>query len=247
MALNVDNKKSVLDDDASLYTKREEYQEKKSMLGRFNELHGEEKKQFFKDYMLKPLIIGGIVVLFLVYSIISTIVNRKTVTFNFAVVQDTYMDNEAMEAELNKLHDSWGLDKHHVVDYNLGYRINNNATNSTFLTQLEAGTIDAVIGRASELSMYGEYLRNFEEVLGEGSKLNKDSFYLMTYDKYNIINGEATKTTEYLGIYLKDTRYGKYIANEKLRDELILVMPANGEDKEQHQYIEKFFNQLFEE
>lgn len=245
MALNVDNKKSALDDDAALYQKDTDRNEKKTYIGRFKELHGEERKQFFFDYMFKPLLIGSIIIGMLLYSIISSIVNRKTVTFKVAVVSGTYMDSEGMTASLDALAKEWGLDKHHVIEYSDTYRISQNTQNSAFLTHLEAGSIDAIIGTKDELSFYGEYLISFDDELSTNDKLNKDSFYSMTFEEHDLKDGTPIQKTEYRGVYLKDTCYGQYIKDEKLKDELILVMPFNGVSKDEHQYVVKFFNNLF--
>lgn len=74
---------TVLKDDASIYSKRE----KKSEKQKFRELRGKEKWTYFKDYYMKPLIVG-IVVLAIAVSVVYSVAIDKPEDILYAAVVD---------------------------------------------------------------------------------------------------------------------------------------------------------------
>ena len=66
MAQNVDEKKTALDDGAEIYKQDRPVEERKSFSERWKAMDGKEKKAYFFDYMLKPIILGIIAVVLLI-------------------------------------------------------------------------------------------------------------------------------------------------------------------------------------
>lgn len=245
MALNVDNKKSVLEDDAQLYDKNDNRNEKQSALKRFFSLHGKEREAFFFDYMFKPLIIGMIIITVVVTSIVSAFVNRSTTRFYVSCINPYYLDNDKTNEKLQELAKGWNLKKREKLEYTTSLALNTKVNSSTFITFLEAGTIDVAIGTKEKFESLGEYFNNLSEIDKELlDKVPEGALCDFTYEK-TLLGGKRETETRTVGIYLKDTIFADCIADESLKDELIIVLPMTAHDGESNKYRIDFFKYLF--
>lgn len=245
MALNIDNKKTVLNDDAVLYDKKDNRNEKMSALKRFLSLHGEDRKQFFFDYMFKPLLIGGIILTVVIYFVVSAIINRSTTRFYVSCINPYYLDNDTVDERLQELAGTWNLKKHEKLEYTTGLALNSKSNTSTFITFLEAGSIDAAIGTKEQLEYLGEYFNNLGEVDDSIlEQIPKEALCELTYEK-TLPGGKKEIETRVCGVYLKYTVFADCIADEKLRDDLIVVLPMTATYGESNRYRMDFFKFLF--
>lgn len=89
--MNIENKKTVLNDEASIYTRTEEVSEKE----KWKSLHGRKRWEYFKSYYLMKLVLILLAVGFvgsLIYSILSP---KPDMVFYMAIINSA-MDREQM-------------------------------------------------------------------------------------------------------------------------------------------------------
>ncbi len=246
MAQDIENKRTVLDDDAAIYQTSGDRNEKNSTLKKFSTLSGEEKKQYFKDYMLKPIIIGVIAVVLIVGFIISSFSNSKSIAFRISSLSPYYLEDKDMNELADLLSNYWQLDKKEVVSYTTGIGRDN------FVTHMTAGTLDIVIGEKSELEQYGHMFTDFNEVEDEiKSIIPEDALCELTYT-YMDKNGNDIETTTKSAIYVKDTvlkdLIGDDLPNVDRENLVIVVNAASLSEKEERGYYKAdFIKYLFGE
>jgi hypothetical protein len=250
MAQDIENKKTTLDDDAAIYKHNTDRDEKNSPIRKFSELKGEEKKQYFKDYIMKPLIIGVIVVVFAIYFIVTSLTDSKTYKFYLACVNPYYMDNDAMQAHVDYLADYWNLEGHEVAVYDSDITLNDSSGLSTFVTYLNAGTIDVVIGTKDELSSYGRLFIDLNELEEEyKSLIPEEALCDFTYTYTSSKTGEDEEATTTCGIYLKYTIFADNIRtdiSEENADNLVIAIASAGlSDTDGSEYKADFLKYMF--
>lgn len=238
MAQNIEHKKSTLDDDASIYQRKDEREDSKSIKEKWSSLNGKEKRQYFKDYLLGPIIAVVAIIGFIVYIVYSTVINGSTTRFMLAVIGEDHLDNTAMEAHLEYLSEYWELSKKETADYDatvsVGKGVGAATGESTFMTYLYADSMNAVIGTKDELEKYGYYFTDFKTSLSEDiiSQIPEEAWCELTYET-NDPDKEAQTITACSAIYLKYTVFADNIVDTENEDELILVIPLTTGDKEE--------------
>ena len=99
--MNLKNKKTVLNDEAALYSHREDVSEKE----KWQNLTGRERWQYFKDYYLAKIVVT-ILVLAVIGSILHTMLTPKPeVVLSVAVINDSmyYQTYEEVQKEFDAL------------------------------------------------------------------------------------------------------------------------------------------------
>lgn len=232
MAQDIEHKRSVLDDDASIYQKKEEREESKTVKERWATMNAAEKKQYFKDYMLKPILFGGFIILLIIYFLYTSFRDGKSTKFYLIVLNQYYLDNKAMEEHLDSLEDFWQLSKREQAVYSTELTLNDSASLSTFVTYLYAGTINAAIGTKEQLEQYGYHFVNLKEELPEAvlAQIPEEAFCEL---KYETVDPDAEKpvvNSTYSAIYLKYTIFADNLNKDITvdEDELILVIAVAG-------------------
>ncbi|MGN0164862.1 MAG: hypothetical protein ACI39R_01650 [Lachnospiraceae bacterium] len=237
MAQNIDYKKSTLDDDASIYQKKEDRDETKSAKQKWSSMNGKEKKQYFKDYMLKPLLLGVFLVGIVIYLIYTIVFDASTTRFYLAVVGSNYMDNAAMEEHLDELAETWNFSKKEKAVYNPDVAMGSGgfSDQSTFVTYLYAGSMNAVIGTKDQLEKYGYYFTDYTSELPEDvlAQIPEEAWCELTYETNEPDTKQHRTESSYCALYLKYTVFADDIKDTKNTDNLILVFPLTGsEDKD---------------
>ncbi|MBQ8281236.1 MAG: hypothetical protein IJZ25_02400 [Lachnospiraceae bacterium] len=247
MAQNIEHKKSTLDDGASIYQRKDEREDSKSIKEKWASLNGKEKRQYFKDYFLGPILLGTFILGLVIYFIYSMFITGHTSKFMLAVLGDDLLDNTAMEGHLDTLSEHWDFSKKEKADYDTQVAVNKGvgATTgeSTFLTYLYADSMNAVIGTKDELEKYGYYFTDFKAELSEDilSQIPEEAWCELTYETQSPDTAKETVTT-YSAIYLKYTIFADNIVNSAEEDELILVIPlSTGDKKDKINYNMDFF------
>lgn len=86
MALQTDNKKTSLEDDASIYSEHKSRSDREI----WNELNKKERSVWFKDYYLAPILVGIIVVAIASYLIYDAISSYRDTALFTAVINDSF-------------------------------------------------------------------------------------------------------------------------------------------------------------
>ena len=162
-------KPTVLDDDASIYAKREEKDSPKKI---WNELDRKGKWEFFKDYYLLKIVLTLAACGFLIYIGVVTLGPHTDKVLYVAVLLDQ-LDTDAVDDMTEDLSSVIETDKYKVISIDDSFQFTNN--NSSFsgsdklTTILYSELIDVIITDPDyfkQYSYYG-YLKNLETYLPE--------------------------------------------------------------------------------
>ncbi len=159
--MNIEHKKTALDDDSVLYQKRDDSLGKKDL----SDLNGRQKIGYFKDYYLKAVIVA-IIAAAVLASLIYTIFFRHQVTvLSVALMNDVWM--ERSDDFSQTLRDYYGLtDKNEYiqVDY---YNTDDYAAQMKFVTLAGAGEIDVMLSSEDTYLQYAKlgYFEDLSQVL----------------------------------------------------------------------------------
>lgn len=144
-----DKKKTVLDDNASIYAKRDNRRD----IDKFKDLNGKEKWQFFKDYWLKWVIIGIITIAVCGSFLYSILKEKPEVKYEVLILDNPLSDQylEEFKADINNLfvtdpeHSETVVDADYYVsqdDYNARMKL---------MAVIAAKEVDAIIMSYDEL------------------------------------------------------------------------------------------------
>lgn len=249
MAQNIDFKKSTLDDDASIYQKKEERDDAKTAKQKWSSLNKTEKKQYFKDYYMKPLLVGAFILVLVVYAVYTSIRDNTVTKFYLAVMNEYYMDNEAMEEHLAYLEEYWDLSRRERTVYSTDLTLSDSASLSTFVTYLYAGSLNAIIGTEEQLAKYGYYFTDFEKELPEEiyNQIPEEAWCVLNFETQDPDQEAPTPMSSCCAVYVKYTVFAdNFNKNVNIdTDDLILVIPVTGSDKEAVDYNMDFFKYAF--
>ena len=211
------SQKTTLNDDAAIYTKRDE---QKKASETFKELNGKDKWQFFKDYVLFKLVVGIIITALVVSLLYSTFGPKPEMLYYVAIIDNPlYKDN--IESMTNDLKAKFVTDeKKEEIQIDTAFYYISNEYNSRmkFVTYISGATIDAAIFPSSEFTNYldSEAYADLETVLDK-SVLDKLEPYWIRGPQNNKIY--ALDVTEYISRALETEVTAKYyvacIANSK--------------------------------
>ena len=137
--MDINQKKTALDDDSILYQKRDDSSGKKDL----SSLTGRQKLQYFKDYYLKFCILA-VVLLVIAINLIYTIFFRHQETIlSIAAVNDTSMS--ASESFNDYLKDYYQISsKNELLTVN-NYYLDDPNQQMAFTTKLVTGDLDLII------------------------------------------------------------------------------------------------------
>lgn len=103
--MNIEHKKTALDDDSILYQKRDDSLGKKDT----SNLNGKQKIGYFKDYYLRAVLVGIVVVVIAGSLIYNMFFRHENTVLSVAVVGDVWISD--MEALTQELRGYYGLTK----------------------------------------------------------------------------------------------------------------------------------------
>ena len=149
-----DSSKTTLDDDASIYSKREKISERE----KFKNLSGKAKWQYFKDYILFKLVFGIAIAAVVISLLYTTLRPRPVDVANIAVINDPFGNTtwENIKAQLSdRLITDAGKQQ---ITIDTGYLFAGNDYNERlkFVTVSAAAQIDFVVLPESEFVSYME-------------------------------------------------------------------------------------------
>ena len=200
--------KTTLDDNAAIYSKREE----KSGKEHFKDLQGEEKWQYFKDYMLLKIVVGVIIAALGAHLLYSIFGPKPETIMTLALI-----DNPFELDQIDKLTaDLTGImvtdEKKEEIRLDTDYYFYGDEYNARmkFMTLIAAGDIDFVVLPLKEYRSYSESetFLSLSEVIGE-EKVREYSAYAVTENGVCYALDVSPVINKLLGV---DTIEGYYLA-----------------------------------
>lgn len=164
-------KKTVLNDDASIYAKREEESAKKT----WKELEGKDKWTFFKDYYLVKCIVGLALAGFLIYIGVVVLGPHKEEALYVAVLSDT-LDEDAVTNMKNDLCNIIETDKYHPLNIDDNFSFAPGSSTMTgdekLTTFLYTGVVDTIVSDEGYFKRYSYngFLANLDTYLPDDIK-----------------------------------------------------------------------------
>lgn len=137
--MNIDHKKTALDDNASIYSRNREASNKESV----KNLTGKQKLRYFKDYYAVTVAVVLVIIIGVCMLINDTIINPSHCVLSVACVDDTYM---SMAEELGEYLDEY-LTIESKNDYASvsNYDLEDYQNNMAYITHVSASGIDLII------------------------------------------------------------------------------------------------------
>lgn len=250
MAQNIDNKKTTLDDDAEIYHQQQESFEKLKFSERWKKMTREEKKAHFRDYMIKPIIIGIIVAVAIVLGAINLYKNGGTTVFRIASVRSEYIKTDKLEEHLEELKKLWDLGKRQkvVLDAAVGSFTGNAGT--AMASQLDnliySGKLEAFIGTEEDVAICAGYCRNLEVFIADFyDQIPAESLKSMEFANPNP-DSDGEMLSYVCAVKMSDTVLADCIAdNVKGKGELYIMFPEGGMKDKNAERVQEFIKYLF--
>lgn len=156
MAINTNNRKTTLEDDASIYTPDRELSEK----DQWRSMNSSERKTHFKEYYMIPVIITLAITFVVGYLIYDAYINYRDVVYVSTIINDT-LDPESLDSFNNDMLEYLGHDsKRKEVRFEDSYLLSG-ASNSDALVAKEkitsyiyAKQLDSMIADADSFDHY---------------------------------------------------------------------------------------------
>lgn len=159
--MNIENKKTALDDDAAIYQKRDNSFQKKDLSG----MGVKGKAGYFKDYYLKTVVVVALIAAFVIYMVYTIFFrNEETILsvafLDEASITDTEAFNEKMRVSYGLTDDSELLE---IADYDL----DDNAMLMKFTALTAAQSVDVMICPRETFEKYSGlgYFEDLSEIL----------------------------------------------------------------------------------
>lgn len=246
----LENTKSVLKNDASIYDKH--HDDKQDLKKTWHTLNRKEKWQFFKDYYLVKLLVAIIACSAVIYTLVITLGPHTEKVFYAAVLQDS-LDTEGVKNMESDLSDLLHVGKHEIVSIDTSFNFSDE--NTTFsgsdklTTILYSELIDVIITSPEHFEEYAYYgdLKNLSTYLPDdilnalsdcliSSKVNEDeessdqSFDDAIYGTNEELKNDTHSKKYVVGIDL--TKSKKYMALNPRTEKPILSVAYNAPNKE---------------
>lgn len=250
---NVGAKGKMSEAEESFYSIERKPEEKKSFSERWAEMNKEEKKQYFKDYMFWPIVIGIIVVIILIRVAIGLFNNAGVVKYHVCVTQKQYVDEEKLRSLLDELHDSWDFGRFELVELTVPVGAPSASGNATTVTStlfdnfMYADKMDACIGTKDELEALGYYFENFDYYMPDlVADIPQDALVRMEFYDQDPDAEDPQLMNTRCALRLKDTVLAECIPeNSEYADDLIIVLPPTSTNVEKEARGKMFVKYLF--
>lgn len=199
---DVDNKKTILGDDASIYQKKEDREESKSARETWRELDFKGKVRFFCDYYLLKLLLVLVVTCAVIYGVYLAVAPKPNEEL-YLVFLNCQVSQDALTSYFDDALVGMGYDpEESKITCNTSLTTTSPNDASTISTYLVAGTVDVLVGTKEALSRY--YDNGFALLLDENT-LPQDIKSALEEDDYLTVYCSQIDTTGPFGIRLNDT------------------------------------------
>ena len=209
---NNENEKTTLEDDAAIYAKRDERPAKE----RFKDLRGEEKWQFFKDYILGKLIIGVVIAALLIHLLYSIFGPKPENIMYVAVIDDpfgsVYIDK--MTAELTELFVRDPKKEEIRLDSDFYFVSNDYNLRMKLMTMIAGKDIDFIILPEGEFKLYmdSDIFADLSTVL-TGERLKELEAYRVEFEGVPYALDITGVVSKILGVEILEKYYVGCIVN----------------------------------
>lgn len=156
--MQIDGKKTTLDDDAAIYKRRDERSESLSTKEKWKAMTKKQRRQFFMNYYFWKIMLGLAVVLLLGY-IIYCAVRPKPKELSYIVILDNVLFSRDAEDYFEKAVLDMGYTTKEAVisgDMSLSSSGNSPTDAQAISTYIFAGTLDIMIGTENALRLYAQ-------------------------------------------------------------------------------------------
>lgn len=137
--MDIKNKKTALDDNASLYEQNRNFSSKKHL----KTLTGKQKWRYFLDYYWKPILVVAIILFFAFRILNSTVFNRSECKFSLITLSDCMiMQGEELESALKDYLALEGKNDYVSVEY---FDTNNPQMYMVYTTRIAAKSVDLIL------------------------------------------------------------------------------------------------------
>lgn len=223
---DIDQKKTVLEDDASIYQKREEREESKSVKEKWSQLDAKGKWQFFLDYYLLKLVLilffGGILV-----ALLYTTLKPRPDELSYIALLDSRLDPNALEDFLETAIVDMGLEpEDYTIFCNSSLSSTSSSDGTTISTYMYAGTIDFFIAPAEAL----EHYYNANTLLALDLHLPADIAAALTEEDYFYAVSPVDNNSHIFGICLNGTPFMEKTNLHGATTTYYLAVTANGDN-----------------
>lgn len=192
-------KKSRLDDDSELYSKRNEQTERQKL----KDMTIPEKLEYFQDYYLKAVIVGIVALSFIIWTLVSAF-SKKPDNVLYAAIVNDYISQQQIDTLSNDFIEFLELDpKNTKVSLDNSYQLSkdlNMAYQTKLSTYIGAGEVDIIIADEKVFSEYAKY-GNFVNLM---EYLPTDLYSKFSNAYYMSSTTEDKKKKPY-GVYLSDS------------------------------------------
>lgn len=154
--MNIDNKKTALDDDASIYQRVESTESSKSERQKLSELSFKGKLRYLWDYYA---VAAGLILFFgglIVATLIIILKPKPNTVANFAIFDSPWIQKD-VQAYSEEVLKHLGLDKSkNEVVISDGYSFGSSTDGLAISTHIYAGDLDFIIGTFDAVQLYAD-------------------------------------------------------------------------------------------
>lgn len=154
MAIDTNNKKTTLDENASIYKKDRELSEKET----WNSMNKEQKKTQFREYYMLPLVAGIAICFIAGFLIYDAVINYRDVVYMTTII------NDSLDAD--KLEDF----NHDILEY-LGYDDKKEEVRFEDNYLLSGGTSSDVLAATESITSY-IYAKKLDAMIADSTSFN---------------------------------------------------------------------------
>ena len=220
--MNLKNKKTVLGDNAALYSHREDVSEKE----KWTSMTTKERLRYFADYYLGKIIVTIIVVAVLTSIAVTMLRPRPEIMLAVAVVEDSA--NQAVYDDLKiKLEESLGLDteKQETI-FDTGYNFSNGDYQAwqKFAMYNMVGDLDVTLMPKSAFEKYapGNFFSTIPQFLSDSLYAALEPYLL----EISLQNDDGTEIPDSKGVYGIDLSSTWIYKEAEQTEPMILVINA---------------------
>ena len=238
----------------NFFTLERPTEEKMSFRKRWAIMDSEERKKYFKDYMLIPLIIGVIVAVILIRMGIKIYKNAGVDRYVISATYEEYIDRTKLEEHAKELREKWGLGKREYIGINMPIGVPDGKGTAMvqgsklFDNYMFAGKLDAVMGIQSEIECYAYLYEDFNKYIDPAilERIPKEAFVTLKSisgdpDDYSGEIYEFCCAFKVKYTVLADVIKEDYIS----ADELLIVLPVTdhntGRDEKDKEFVKYLF------
>lgn len=247
MALNLRGKKTSLEEEASIYQKRQDDMPERE---RLRHMSGKEKRQHFKTYYLPTLLIILVVAAVAFYIIWVDFINKSNIYIKCAILNESITDDALTEMS-DRFTESMGMDStKNKASFYLYYTRSDVAMDmgadagsdlSEISSRLVASSLDCMIASEEDVKdsyMKNGFMLNLNELLTKEELAKLDDYlYKKDNDEEQVYGIHLQQCTTYQALFSDRT--------PMVEDPILFVITNSTEDGKQ--YAKKLIDYFFAE